>query len=237
MKALQRLASRLTGLACWPFIGEVSGLEHVPKTGACLLAANHLSVFDGVALGVVMNNYLRHAHFVSYKYLFEDPFTGYFLRLNEGIVLDDSNPEGKDWTLQECRRLLGEGRLVAIFPEGHTRPYEQMGKARSGAAMLALETGAPVLPAGLIDTHMVIPRKGELPGRRWKRVRVKFGPMLDFSAHSEAFRSAQRRERLDIVVGVGTIIMRSIAALSGQEYRHGAKALKRMQALVPAGAG
>jgi 1-acyl-sn-glycerol-3-phosphate acyltransferase len=233
MAVLRRAFSRLTGLVCWPFIGEVSGLEHVPRTGPCLLAANHLSVFDGVLLGVVMNNYSRLAHFISYKYLFEDPFTGLFLRLNEGIVLDDSSAAGKKRALEDAREMLDAGKVVAIFPEGHTRSFDNMGKARSGAAMLALEVNVPVVPAGLFDTQLVIPRKGDLPGRRWKRAGVRFGPPLDFSRHAEALKNAGRRESLDIVSGVGTIIMRAIAALSGQDYRHGAKALKRLEALVP----
>lgn len=237
MKASLRTISRLTGLFLWPFIREVTGTENFPATGPCVLAANHLSVLDGVVLAVLMNNSVRHTHFISYKYLFEDPFVGFILRINQGVVLDSSSPEGGERALADCRRLLGEGKAVGLFPEAHTSPFEKMHKARPGAALLALETGAPVCPVGLVGTQKVAPRRGELPGTRWNAVSVRFGEPLDFSDYREAFAKAKKRESLDIALGVSTIIMRAIARLSGQEYRHGAKTLERLKRRSLDGAG
>ncbi len=232
MRLKARVLSRLTNWACWPFVGAITGIENMPQTGPCILAANHISVFDGPLLCSIMNLRSRHAHFVSYKYSFDHPFTGLFLKVNQGIVLDESTSEGKAAALRECRRFLDEGRVVGLFPEAHTAPFEAMRKAKSGIALLALQTGAPVMPIGLVNTHHVVPRKGELPGRRWKAAEVRFGQPLDLSPYVERFNSAERRESLDIVVGVSTIIMRSIAALSGQNYPHGGRAFEKLKALV-----
>jgi len=232
MKLKQRVVSRLTSWACWPFVGAVTGIENVPPSGPCILVPNHLSVFDGPLLCSIMNLRSRHAHFVSYKYSFDHPFTGFFLKVNEGIVLDESSSEGKAAALRECRRMLDEGRVVGLFPEAHTAPFEAMRKAKSGVALLALQTGAPVMPVGLLNTHRVVPREGDLPGPRWKAAEVRFGQPLDLTPYVERFSKAERRESLDIVAGVSTIIMRSIAALSGQEYRHGVRAYEKLMAAV-----
>ncbi len=237
MKASLRTASRLAGFLVRPFIREVTGVERFPAAGPCVLAANHLSVFDGVVLATVTNNSVRHTHFISYKYLFENPFMGFILRTNQGVVLDSSSREGGERALADCRRLLAEDRVVGLFPEAHTSPFEKMHKARPGAALLALQTGAPVCPVGLVGTQKVAPRRGELPGVRWKAVSVHFGEPLDFSGYREAFAKAEKRESLDILLGVSTIIMRTIARLSGQEYRHGARTLERLKRRSLDGAG
>jgi 1-acyl-sn-glycerol-3-phosphate acyltransferase len=240
MNLSAKLISRLTSWVCWPFLREVTGMELVPKSGPGILAANHLSVFDGPLLGSVLNVRARHAHFVSYKYSFDHPFTGFFLKANQGIVLDTSSNAGKEWVLQECRRYLEEGHVVGFFPEAHTAPFEAMRMAKSGVALLALQTGAPVIPVGLVNTHKVVPRKGSLPGRRWRAASIHVGKPLDFSRQIELFGKLERRQSLDIVMGVSTMIMRKIAELSGQEYGHGRKALERMARLehqVAEGAG
>jgi len=231
MKVSQKIASRLAGLVLWPFLREVQGTEHFPSEGPCILVANHLSVMDGVVLSAVMNNRVRHAHFISYKYLFHKPFIGAILRLNEGIELDSSSRQTTEQALAECRRLLADGRVVGLFPEAHISPFEKMRRARPGAAILALETGAPVFPVGLSGTQYVFPPRKGRPGVRWKAVSVRFGRPLDLSAYAEPYRRAGRKESLDILKGVSTIIMRAVTALSGQEYRHGAEAAARLEEL------
>jgi 1-acyl-sn-glycerol-3-phosphate acyltransferase len=232
-----RLLSRVLGFALRPFLREVKGLEHFPASGPCLLVANHLSVFDGLVLTGIMNDRVRHAHFVSYKYLFAKPFVGQMLRLNRGIVLDETTQEGRLQALEDCRRTLSQGRVVALFPEAHTAPFDAMHKAQPGAAMLALETGTPVVPVGLVGTEKVLPRNGELPGVRWKAVSVRFGRPLDLERYAGLYAKADRRQRLDIALGVSTIIMKAVAALSGQVYPHGAKFLQRLGRLSLESAG
>jgi 1-acyl-sn-glycerol-3-phosphate acyltransferase len=189
-------------------------------------------------LAAVMNTRVRHAHIISYKYLFEDPFVGSCLRLNQGVVLDNSTAEGRERAMADCRELLSRGKVVGMFPEARTAPFESMLKAQPGIGALALETGAPVVPVGLVGTQKVIPRKGDLPGLRWKAVSVHFGRPLDFGPYREPYRRARsRRQRLDIALGVTTIIMRAVAALSGQEYPHGAKSLARLERIAAEGAG
>ena len=77
-----KVVSVLTSWACRPFLGEVTGMENVPESGPCIVAANHLSVLDGPLLCSTMNLGARHTHFVSYKYSFDHPFTGVFMKAN-----------------------------------------------------------------------------------------------------------------------------------------------------------
>jgi 1-acyl-sn-glycerol-3-phosphate acyltransferase len=132
MKPLLRSASLLAWQVLRPFFREVSGLGHVPPAGGCLLVANHRSVFDGLALAAVMNRLSRHTRFLSYAYLFDKPIVGTMLRLNRGIVLDETTSAGRERALDECRRLLRGGEVVGLFPEGHTAPQGRMLKAQPG---------------------------------------------------------------------------------------------------------
>jgi 1-acyl-sn-glycerol-3-phosphate acyltransferase len=220
----------LAGLAIRPLIRKVTGIEKVPAQGAGVMVANHLSVTDGAFLCIVMNARVRHAHFLSYKYLFKNRFLGFMMRFNEGISLDSSTPETVEEAMVECRARLRDGRIVGLFPEAHTSPFGKMHKARPGAVVLALETGAPILPVGLVGTQNIAPRKGaSRQGRRWKAVSVHFGDPVDISAFREIYVNASRRERLDIALGLSTIVMRKVASLSGQEYLHGQKPLMRLK--------
>ncbi|MHC4915069.1 MAG: lysophospholipid acyltransferase family protein [Planctomycetota bacterium] len=238
MKKSLLIASRIAGMLLRPMVREVSGIANFPREGPAVLIANHLSVLDGLLLAQVMNSRVgRHAHFISYKYLFQQPFLGFFLRFNQGILLDNDSPEGREKVLEDSRRLLRAGKVVALFPEAHTCPVEEMRRAQPGGALLALETGAPVVPIGLIGTQKVMPREGDLPGVRWKAITVRIGKPLDVSRYREPFERSERRQRLDIVLGVSTIIMRAVAELSGQEYRHGASSLRRLERLSVGGAG
>jgi 1-acyl-sn-glycerol-3-phosphate acyltransferase len=232
-----RIASWIVDSLLSPFVGEVAGAEDFPASGPCLAVVNHLSVCDGLILAAIANNRVRQFHFVSYRRFFVEPFIGHMLRFNQAIELDETTWEGRQRALQDCRQKLAEGRAVAIFPEGHTAPYDRMFKAQPGAAMLALETGVPVVPVGLIGTEKIVPRKGDLPGVRWKAVSARFGRPLDLGRYVELFARSDRRRRLDIALGVSTIIMRAVATLSGQVYPHGAKFLQRLDRLSLGSAG
>ncbi len=237
MKTSLLLLSRTVSPLLRLFLRGVSGIDNFPREGPAVLIANHLSVFDGLILAHVMNNEVRrHGHFISYRYLFENPFIGFFLRLNGGIFLDNSTPEGREKALEDSRELLRAGKVVALFPEAHTCPFEKMRRAQPGGAVLALDTGAPIVPLGLTGTQNVVPREGDLPGVRWKAVNVRIGAPLDVSPYREHYRKSEGRQRLDIALGVSTMAMRAVAELSGQEYRHGAKSLQRLERLSAGGA-
>ncbi len=106
--------------------------------------------------------------------------------------------------------VLREGRALGIFPEGTRSPDGRLYKFRTGVARLALRTGAPVVPVGLVGTREVQP-----PGeRRWHRApgRVHFGAPLHFGDRADQERSSR------VLREVTETVRAAVQELSGQEY-------------------
>ena len=167
-------------LRAW-FRPTVTGVENVPRTGPAIIAANHISASDEVF--TPMSARRQVVYFAKAEY-----FTGTTLRgrltawtfTEFGLVpVDRDNTKAAASTIEIGMRLLAEGRLLGIYPEGTRSPDGRLHKFRTGVARLALRSGAPVIPVGLVGTDQVLP-----PGTsRWHRapVEVHFGTPLDFS--------------------------------------------------------
>jgi len=107
------------------------------------------------------------------------------------------------------RQLLDEGLAVALYPEGTRSTDGRLYKGRTGVAFLAMQTGAPVVPGGLIGTDKVLPEGEKVPTLK-ERITVRFGEPLDLSPHGPATSGRARRLATDQ-------IMAAIHGLSGQE--------------------
>jgi putative phosphoserine phosphatase/1-acylglycerol-3-phosphate O-acyltransferase len=144
---------------------EVSGVDHIPATGAAILVANHRSYFDIAAMAVVLSKRGRPVRFLGKKEVFDAPVVGQLARAMGGIRVERGT--GSDEPLAEAAAALACGELVALMPQG-TIPrgkafFETTLKGRWGAAKLAQLTGAPVVPIGLWGTEQVWPRSERLP--------------------------------------------------------------------------
>jgi 1-acyl-sn-glycerol-3-phosphate acyltransferase len=112
--------------------------------------------------------------------------------------------------LEAALRLLRDGRLFGIYPEGTRSPDGRLYRGRSGIGWLALNSGLPVIPVAMSGTDRVLPPGHVVPNIT--KIRVTVGEPLTFEAYKDQPAGAkQRREVTDQV-------MRSIQALSGQEY-------------------
>jgi 1-acyl-sn-glycerol-3-phosphate acyltransferase len=113
-------------------------------------------------------------------------------------------------TIQTGLELLAAGNALGIYPEGTRSPDGRLHKFRTGVARLALGSGAPVIPVGLIGTGGVLVQ-GD---RRWHRrpVAVHFGPPLDFSGRAEDKRSSR------VLREVTETVREAVQRLSGQDY-------------------
>ena len=111
--------------------------------------------------------------------------------------------------LDQQRQLLDDGLTVALYPEGTRSTDGRLYKGRTGVAFLALQSGAPVVPVGLIGTDKAMPVGAKLPSLK-ARVTIRFGEPLDLSSHGPATSGRARRLATDE-------IMAAIHALSEQE--------------------
>jgi len=190
---------------------RVEGKANVPKTGPVIFASNHLSFIDSVAIPVAAP---RPVHFLAKSSYFEGTgFSGwltreFFLAIGAVPVQRGAGQAALD-ALDQQRKLLLEGNAVALYPEGTRSLDGRLYKGRTGVAFLALETGAPVVPVGLIGTDRVMPVGAKFPSFR-ERVTVRFGKPLDLSHHGPASSGRARRTATDE-------IMAAIHALSGQD--------------------
>jgi 1-acyl-sn-glycerol-3-phosphate acyltransferase len=190
----------------------VEGAQHVPATGAAILASNHLSYADWLFMPLTLP---RRVTFVAKAEYFTTPgLKGWIQRKffsGAGQVpIDRSGASAAEGALSSARRILDEGDLFGIYPEG-TRSHDgRLYRGRTGVARLALETGVPVIPIAVLGTDVVAP-----PGKKFGTVTrpvVRFGAPLDFSRYE-----GMSHDRY-ILRSITDEIMYEIMRLSGQEY-------------------
>ena len=139
-----------------------TGKENVPTQGPVVIVPNHKSFWDPFFIAVVLR---RPVHFMGKAEHFDGPMAPTFLRLGAFPVRrGESDPEA----LETARAVLRRGDALALFPEGTRFRGEGLGDPKRGAARLAIEAGAPLVPATITGTEK---RRWPLP----RKVRVVFG--------------------------------------------------------------
>ena len=179
---LRALAWALTHLVCRY---RVSGREHVPASGPLLIVANHLSWYDPFLLGVVLP---RRTWFFTKVEIFSWPVAGWLCKMTGQIPVHRRMSDRT--ALEKALTYLREDKAIVFFPEGTVERQEQMIEAHTGIAMLALHSGATVLPVALSGSRRIL-----RPGRGWfPRVSIQIGnPYTPRLAESVA-RKARLRE-------------------------------------------
>jgi 1-acyl-sn-glycerol-3-phosphate acyltransferase len=144
---------------------HVSGAHHIPAEGAAIVAPNHKSFWDSFFIGVCTR---RHLRFMGKTELFEGRRGRLLVRLGAFPVQRGQSDED---ALETARVILRQGGLLALFPEGtRVRDPDQLGHPKRGAGRLALESGAPLVPAAIAGTDRLF--AGPFP--KPKRVQVAF---------------------------------------------------------------
>jgi 1-acyl-sn-glycerol-3-phosphate acyltransferase len=170
----------LTGMAKL----NIRGYEHVPARGAFVLSPNHYSEIDPVVMAVAIYRAGRIPRFMAKASLFDIPVVGRILAAAGQIPVQRSGREAQSAPLAAARQVVRDQLGVIIYPEGSlTRePNLWPMRGKTGAVRMALETGAPLIPAAHWGTQHLMPRYGKAihPFPR-KSIDVLFGPPLDLS--------------------------------------------------------
>lgn len=191
---------------------KVQGLEYVPDSGAVILASNHLAVADSFYLPLVVR---RRITFLAKSDYFtgtgiKGKLTKFFYSSTGQVPIDRTDADSAAAALTTAARILGEGKLLGMYPEGTRSPDGRLYKGKTGLARIALETGIPVIPVAMVGTDVVNP-----PGSKmWHfgRVEVRFGKPMDFRRF-EGLAGNRFIERAVI-----DEVMYELMRLSGQEY-------------------
>ncbi|GGQ31563.1 lysophospholipid acyltransferase family protein [Streptosporangium pseudovulgare] len=204
---------RLTKIVSAPFLHllwptTVTGAEHVPASGPAILASNHLSVLDSTFLPLVLPRQVRFV--AKAEYFTGNPVTAAWMRATGQISIDRQSPTAAQDMLDAAARVLRGGELFGIYPEGTRSPDGRLYRGKVGVAWLALETGAPVVPVGMIGTDKVLPIGASVP--KLGRIGIRIGKPLTFTGSATSARDRRR---------VTDDIMAAVQELSGQEYAGG----------------
>ena len=165
--------STIAGWVMWLLGGaRIEGLEHLPRVGPFILVANHCSQADPPLLGWATGRQIgRVVHFMAKEEMQRWPIIGW-LADRSGVFFVRRGE--RDRAAQRLAlELLAAGKPIAIFPEGTRSRNGRMRDARPGAALLAIRSGAPVVPVGIAGTHRLFPDGSKLPHR--SRVTFRIG--------------------------------------------------------------
>jgi 1-acyl-sn-glycerol-3-phosphate acyltransferase len=214
-------------VAIGPFVQFVlrpraEGTEHVPATGAAILASNHLSAADWIYMPLQLKRrvtFLAKAEYFTGKGL-KGMAQRVFFAGSGQVPIDRTDASAAEDAIRTGVRILSEGKLLAIYPEGTRSPDGRLYRGKTGIARMTLETGAPVIPVAMSYRSRTLPF-----GRRMPKVVVTFGRPLDFSRYDGL--AGDRFVERSIV----DEIMYEIMTLSGQEYVdvYGATVKKTME--------
>lgn len=174
------------------FTYECVGEEKIPPEGGVVVAANHPSYLDPVLLSLQAARPIR---FMGWEALFKVPLLGAFIRAFGAFPVDTRKGQGRQ-AYERAKDLVMAGEVVGIFPEGKRSRTGWMEQSlREGAARLALETGAPLVPATITGAYRAWPHFQSLPNPA--RIRVRFHDPID----PTPYRSLPEAEALNGLLG------------------------------------
>lgn len=181
---------RSTWFPCARF--DIEGVENIPRHGPAILAGNHRSYFDAVAMANVVRRSGRTARVLGKKELFDIPVLGSLISAAGGIRVDRA--EGGAESYDMAALALEGGEMVGLLPQG-TIPrgeafFDPELKGKSGAARLAMASRAPVIPVGMWGTEKVWPRSSTMPNllnlSNPPTVRIRIGEPVELKYRSPA---------------------------------------------------
>ncbi len=152
---------------------ESVGKENIPTSGAVIIAPIHVSHLDPPATGCAMPH--RRLRFMAKEELFKGVFGKIIASLGAYPV---HRGEGDTEAIRKSIAMLEDGEALLVHPEGTRGDGVHMNPINKGVAMLAKRTGAPVVPVGIVGSHIVMPRGKK--GRR-HRIKVIFGKPFTFA--------------------------------------------------------
>ena len=189
----------------WDF--DLHGYERLPAEGPAILCPNHVSFIDSVFVAASVP---RNISFVGKAEYMDSWKTKYIFPMLGMIPIDRTGGSKARAALDTAARVLERGELFGIYPEGTRTRDGNLHKGRTGAARLAIETGAPIFPVGIVGTDRALPPDSVRPRRG--KIKISIGRPV------RPERYAQMPERHRAYRAMIDEVMFEIRELSGQDY-------------------
>jgi 1-acyl-sn-glycerol-3-phosphate acyltransferase len=187
---------------------RVEGVEHLPADGPVVLVANHVSFFDSVLL---MFSLPRPVAFIGKAEYTDNPITNWLFCGAGMIPVRRQDPGDLPHVFEEVAEVLDRGEVIGVFPEGTRSRDGLLHRGHVGAAHLALMTGAPIVPVGIVGTDRVLPT-GSLIVRPFRQATITLGKPID--AEELGYTRSTNRARREIT----DRFMAEIARLCAEDY-------------------
>ncbi|MCL6518496.1 MAG: 1-acyl-sn-glycerol-3-phosphate acyltransferase [Armatimonadetes bacterium] len=198
---LYYIGRTLFRLAFWLLGGLTSvGAENIPPSGGVILAPNHRSFADPPVVGCGMN---RKVHYMAKEELFKVPILGKLIRAVGSFPVRRGTADRA--ALKKAIKMLEEGRVICIFPEGTRSVDGKLKDPELGIGLVALKSRAPVVPVAVLGTDKVLGPHSKLPRRH--PIKVVYGKPITFD---DLYEGSHGREALE---EVGRRTMDAIARL------------------------
>jgi 1-acyl-sn-glycerol-3-phosphate acyltransferase len=194
------------------FRPQVEGRDNVPDEGPAIIASNHLSFSDSIFMPLMVK---RPVTFIAKaEYFTGKGLKGWLIKMffvgTGCIPVDRTGGRAAQAAIDTGMRVLREGKLFGIYPEGTRSPDGRLYRGKTGVARMALESGAPVIPVAMLNSDEIQPTGQIIP--RIMRPKIHFGRPLDFSRY-QGMSGDRFIER-----AVTDEIMYELMQLSGREY-------------------
>jgi 1-acyl-sn-glycerol-3-phosphate acyltransferase len=190
----------------------VDGAEQLPDEPGVIVASNHLSILDPPLITVAVARLAgRQVRYMAKAEAFDTPIVGAILRAYGGFGVRRGRADREAY--RAAQDVLATGAWLGLAPEGTRSRSGHLGEPKAGVVLLALRSGATVLPVGISGSDRAWPVGARLP-RPGSRMTVRFG--TPYRPAADPAGSADRREALDAQYEA---LMRRIAALVEPRYR------------------
>jgi 1-acyl-sn-glycerol-3-phosphate acyltransferase len=179
------IAASLTSFAAFRWDVRVTGAEHVPELGPAVIATNHVGYLDFVFAGYgARRRGKRRVRFVAKREVFDHTLTGPLMRSMGHIAVDRSGDTRV--ALREVAGALEQGDLVGMFPEGTISPSFVPLSGRPGAARMAMDAGAPLVPGALWGTQRIFTKGRSFRPAPGTVVLISFGAPIAYEPDEDA---------------------------------------------------
>ena len=180
---------------------HVEGDHRVPATGPAIIAANHLSFFDHIALVVAVRRRLSFVGKVEYLDTWR---TRRVLPALGMIPVDRDSPRRAWGALERAAGVLEDDELFAIYPEGTRSRDGALQAGHTGVGHLSATTGVAIIPTGIVGTDRIQPPGSRLP-RPFTSAVVRFGTPIDPAAYQGSRRERRRRITRDVMHAISEL--------------------------------